>query len=117
MKFTSNVVVLSARRYSMTDEKTGELVQGTKIEYVEDWEPQPQQNKRGLSVLSANFPYELFDRLGDVPAVYSAADVVDLFPVVSQMAQDVSQIQEVLAAMLALLIVVSFLIVAMRWFT
>ena len=72
MKFTSEVVVLSARRYSMTDEKTGELVQGTKIEYVEDWDPQPQQNKRGLSVLSANFPYELYDSLGDVPAVYSA---------------------------------------------
>ena len=42
MKFTSDVVVLSARRYSMTDDKTGELVQGTKIEYVEDWDPQPQ---------------------------------------------------------------------------
>ena len=27
MKFTSDVVVLSARRYSMTDEKTGEVVQ------------------------------------------------------------------------------------------
>ena len=50
-------------------------------------------------------------------AVANAADVVDLFPVVSRMAQDVSQIQEVLAAMLALLIVVSFLVVAMRWFT
>lgn len=49
--------------------------------------------------------------------VANAADVVDLFPVVSQMAQDVGQIQEVLAAMLALLIVVSFLVVAMRWFT
>lgn len=50
-------------------------------------------------------------------AVANAADVVDLFPVVSRMAQDVGQIQEVLAAMLALLIVVSFLVVAMRWFT
>ena len=72
MKFTSDVVVLSARRYSMTDEKTGEVVQGTKIEYVEDWDPQPQQNKRGLNVLSANFPYATFEALGDVPAVYSA---------------------------------------------
>ena len=72
MKFTSDVVVLSARRYSMTDDKTGELVQGTKIEYVEDWDPQPQQNKRGLSVLSANFPYDTYETLGDVPVVYSA---------------------------------------------
>lgn len=72
MKFTSDVVVLSARRYSMTDDKTGEVVQGTKIEYVEDWDPQPQQNKRGLNVLSANFPYATFEALGDVPAVYSA---------------------------------------------
>ena len=50
-------------------------------------------------------------------AVANAADVVDLFPVVSQMAQDVGQIQEVLAAMLALLIVVSFVVCAFRWFT
>ena len=50
-------------------------------------------------------------------AITNAADVVDLFPVVSQMAQDVSQMREVLAAILALLIVVSFLFVAMRWFT
>lgn len=72
MKFTSDVVVLSARRYSMTDEKTGELVQGTKIEYVEDWEPQPEQNKRGLSVLTANFSYEMFETVGALPAVFSA---------------------------------------------
>ena len=53
---------------------TGEVVQGTKIEYVEDWDPQPQQNKRGLNVLSANFPRLCYfsKRWGMFRAVYSA---------------------------------------------
>ena len=72
MKFTSDVTVLSARRYQMADDKTGELIQGTKIAYVEDWDGQTEQNKRGVPVLSANFPYATFEALGDVPAVYSA---------------------------------------------
>ena len=36
MKFTNDVVVLSARRYSMVDDKTGELVQGCKVQYIID---------------------------------------------------------------------------------
>ena len=72
MKFTSDVVVLSARRYSMTDEKTGELVQGTKVQYIEDWNDCMEQNKRGVSVLSANFPFKWFDDLTDLPATYEA---------------------------------------------
>ena len=67
MKFTSDVVVLSARRYSMTDEKTGELVQGTKVQYIEDWNDCMEQNKRGVSVLSANFPFKWFDDLPICP--------------------------------------------------
>ena len=72
MKFTSDVTVLSARRYQMADDKTGELIQGTKIAYVEDWDGQTEQNKRGVPVLSANFPYETFETLGALPAVFSA---------------------------------------------
>lgn len=49
MKFTSDVTILSARRYQMADDKTGELIQGTKIAYVEDWDGQTEQNKRRRS--------------------------------------------------------------------
>ena len=56
MKLTSDITVLSARRYSMTDDKSGELVQGCKISYVEDWAGQNKQNSSGVSVLSANLP-------------------------------------------------------------
>ena len=76
MKFTSEVTVLSARRYSMADEKTGELIQGTKISYVEDWDGQTEQNRRGVPVLSANFPYENFETLGVLPAVFQATFVM-----------------------------------------
>lgn len=76
MKFTSEVTVLSARRYSMAGEKTGELVQGTKINYVEDWDGQTEQNRRGVPVLSANFPYERFETLGALPAVFRATFVM-----------------------------------------
>lgn len=72
MKFTNDVVVLSARRYSMVDDKTGEVVQGCKIQYVEDWEGQLQQNRSGVAVLSANLPYDRFGDFAKLPATYSA---------------------------------------------
>ena len=56
MKFANDVVVLSARRYSMVDDKTGEVVQGCKIQYVEDGEGQLQQNRSGVGGVSANLP-------------------------------------------------------------
>ena len=72
MKLTSDITVLSARRYSMTDEKSGELVQGCKISYVEDWAGQNKQNSSGVSVLSANLPYDAFSQFAKLPAIFSA---------------------------------------------
>lgn len=77
MKFVNDIVVLSARRYSMTDDKTGELVQGCKVQYVEDWEGQLQQNRSGVAVLSANLPYDRFGDFAQLPATYSASFVLE----------------------------------------
>lgn len=72
MKLSSDITVLSARRYSMTDDKTGELVQGCKISYVEDWNGQNKQNSSGVAILSANMPFDHFSQFAKLPAVYSA---------------------------------------------
>ena len=72
MKFTNDVVVLSARRYSMVDDKTGELVQGCKVQYIEDWEGQLAQNRSGVAVLAATMPYDRFADFQQLPATYSA---------------------------------------------
>ncbi len=72
MKIKSEIVVLNARRYAMKDESTGELVQGTKISYIEDWSSQIKQNSTGVSVLSANLAYDDFGKFSKVPAVFDA---------------------------------------------
>ena len=77
MKFTNDIVVLSARRYSMVDEKTGEVVQGCKIQYVEDWTGQLQQNRSGVAVLSANLPYDRFADFANLPATCSATFILE----------------------------------------
>ena len=71
MKFANDVVVLSARRYSMVDDKTGEVVQGCKIQYVEDWEGQLQQN-RSTHVLQWGVQRAAFGDFAKLPATYSA---------------------------------------------
>lgn len=62
------VTVLSARKYSMTDEKTGELVQGVIIKYVNDWEGLQKENGNGVEVLKAGLPYEAWETLPAFPA-------------------------------------------------
>ena len=72
MKLTSTICILQARRYQMTDEKTGELVAGVKITYVEDWTGEQRQNSSGVDVLSATMPYDDWERFAQLPALYDA---------------------------------------------
>lgn len=72
MKMTSEICVLCARRYSMTDKETGELVRGVKVSYVEDWQGNVAQNQCGVEILSATMPYEMWDKFQRLPAIYSA---------------------------------------------
>lgn len=50
-----------------------------------------------------------------VPVV--AADTSDLLPIVSAMASDLSQLCQMMQAILALLLVFTFLYFAVRWFS
>lgn len=72
MKMTSQICVLRASRYSMTDKETGELVTGIKVTYVEDWVGQCRQNASGVEVLSATMPYDKWDAFLSLPAMYEA---------------------------------------------
>ena len=72
MKMTSQICVLRASRYNMTDKETGELVTGIKVTYVEDWVGQCKQNGSGVEVLSATMPYDDWDKFQSLPAMYEA---------------------------------------------
>jgi hypothetical protein len=67
-KIKMRVLVLRASRYSMTDEKTGELVEGTKINYVQDLDGETRQNTKGVDVAQAIIPYAQYEELGEIPA-------------------------------------------------
>lgn len=68
MAMKDMVTVLSARRYEMTDESTGELVHGVIVKYVNDWNGLDKQHDKGVTVLKATMPYEAWDTLPALPA-------------------------------------------------
>lgn len=72
MKLTSQICVLNARRYQMTDDKTGEVVAGVKITYIEEWSGELRQNESGVEVLSAIMDYSDWDKFANLPALYDA---------------------------------------------
>ena len=62
------VTVLSARRYSMEDETTGELVQGVIVKFVGDWAGLQKENSNGVEVMKGNLPYAAWETLPAFPA-------------------------------------------------
>lgn len=76
MKLTSQITVLAARRYNMTDDKTGELVQGIKLTYVESWDGSVSQNSSGLELLSATMGYDEWNAFMQLPAMFDAEFVL-----------------------------------------
>lgn len=68
MAMKDMVTVLSARKYQMTDESTGELVQGVIVKYVNDWTGVEKENDNGVVVLKAAMPYESWEMLPALPA-------------------------------------------------
>jgi hypothetical protein len=62
-------VLLAARRYQFTDDKTGRPVEGVSLTYLTgDSETTPDQ--RGMFPLSITAPLEVFGLLTEVPGVY-----------------------------------------------
>lgn len=68
---TSVITVLSARRFDFKNDD-GEQVEGVKIFYVEDWEPEERQNGKGVELLEATLPLEIWSRMSPEPADYNA---------------------------------------------
>lgn len=69
---TGVITVLSARRYSFSDEK-GREVDGVKIYYVEDWSPDTEvQNCKGIQLFEASLPISVWERMSTQPADYDA---------------------------------------------
>ncbi len=64
------VLILSATRYNMADEKTGEAIMGCKVTYVKDFMPVNAQNKKGVEIMQGILPYEEYDKLLNLPAYF-----------------------------------------------
>lgn len=65
-------IVLSAQRYRIEDDKTGEVIEGIKLGYVESLEGVQRENFAGLPVLYITRPYEewpMYEGEGILPAV------------------------------------------------
>lgn len=71
-KVNLQAIVLSVRRYSFTDDKTGELLQGCKVTYLDGLEEKEiKQNQKGLNIITATFPYTDFEKFNSLPAYYN----------------------------------------------
>ncbi len=64
------VLILKVSRYSMTDEKTGELIEGTKVTYCQSLESTQKQNSLGVEILTGTMPYEAYESFTQLPAFY-----------------------------------------------
>lgn len=59
-------------RYQFPDEKTGEVLEGTKVTYCKDFEGVTKQNSIGLDIVTSTMPYGAFSAFPEVPAYYAA---------------------------------------------
>lgn len=67
------VFVLGMSRYKFANQENGEIIQGTKVSYV-DLEYENTENTVGAQPQAANFPLEFYDTMNkqQIPGVYNA---------------------------------------------
>ncbi|MGG0816182.1 hypothetical protein ABE142_26465 [Paenibacillus alvei] len=73
----TEVFVLAVSRYSFPDKQTGEIIEGTKVHYVER-NAQNEDNLVGFNPTTANMPYDYFEKMSHVPGVYKASIEISL---------------------------------------
>lgn len=75
----TRVIVLGVSRYSFPDKNSGEIIEGAKVNYVEE-RPADEENVVGHTPQTANVKYKEFDELyaQGVPGVYDAHMRVDM---------------------------------------
>lgn len=67
----TRVIVLGARRYSFVNKESGEIIEGTKVFYVEP-EGKVEKDTQGFLPSEANLPLEYYETLGQLPGIYDA---------------------------------------------
>ena len=75
MNMKQKVLVLSAVRYEITDDKGKITNSGCSVNYIvsEDLAVNTEGNLKGHKPAKANLSYQIFDALGDLPAVFDAS--------------------------------------------
>jgi len=75
----TRVIILGVSRYSFPDQKTGQIIEGTKVNYVEQSRTD-DENVVGHTPQTANLPYRDFDSLAfnPVPGIYDCTLKVDM---------------------------------------
>lgn len=63
------VVVIGVSQYKFRNEETGELIEGTKVHYLD---PDGDQEKgKGYFPTSANMTFDYYNELKEVPGIYN----------------------------------------------
>lgn len=75
----TKVIVLGVSRYSFADQKTGEVIEGTKVHYVEASQ-NGEENNIGHTPQTANMPFRYFDDVSfnPIPAIADCNLRIDL---------------------------------------
>ncbi|MCL6456515.1 MAG: hypothetical protein K6T85_00770 [Gorillibacterium sp.] len=67
----ARVIVLGIGRYSFPDQTTGEIIEGSKVHYVEV-NPQEEKDAQGYVPTVANMPLAYYDQITAIPGIYDA---------------------------------------------
>ena len=80
MNVKQDVLVLAGSSYDFYDDETKTQLKGCTIRYLftEQLTPSEKNGIRGYKVAKASMPYEFYDTLKDVPAIYTGNFDVDI---------------------------------------
>ncbi|MFD2334701.1 hypothetical protein ACFSR7_36115 [Cohnella sp. GCM10020058] len=74
---STRVIVLGASRYKFPNPDTGEVIEGSKVHYVEQ-NFTPEADSLGAIPQTANLDYEFINELRSIPGVYDAEFSISL---------------------------------------
>ena len=79
LKERKKIIILSAARYEIADEKTGKVTNsGCTVRYVmtDDLSPQIDGDVKGHRPAKANLPYHMYEAFGELPAVFEVSLII-----------------------------------------
>lgn len=66
----ARTLILNARQYRMTDDRTGELREGTSLHYILPGVEVQGDGARGPDIIKTSAPYDLYEDLEVIPGIY-----------------------------------------------